>query len=730
VSARAARLWCTALLLLLAAYMGTAASVPDVWPLGPGASPASGPARAAAALVGLLLGWVLPGVPLTFLAGGPARLFWPRALGLGTGYVLATSGAYAAAVGHLPSRAAQVVLLALPCLAALVRSREVALSSRSLASVLGGALLLAALLWPKLAHEALNGDGTESYELARSLSAFALPHWDMERPEGGGRFGIPAVNPFITNSYLAGVRLSLMGTGEIAVRLTLVGALIACLAIPVSSAARAAGGPAWIYAGALTALHALWGAYYVGYERAFTDLAEPLGTDTLMTALWLAGWAELVAGSAALGVSFLFLASGVLYSAPVLATVALVTLAVRGEPSGRRALRLWIGAGVALAVIVLGIGVFTGEVGDWVRQVRSEYWSDFVDQSRRTPTLPILGLLALATGGLPVVACVRGRRLSPSSQALLATSAAYIALIAASRYKNLHYLAPLPFLLAGPAIEATGRRLQLAAAAVLALAFALSWPDTRAIHRENAALGEAACLGDGIDVATASLGGDVVYAAFAPPGAGPRFGIGKHTFARYAAALGTDDRCVLRLGRVVPEGWIPLASRHEEPALTLSTRDLDAYVQWRFRTPPMPGSFLFPAPVPAPIPLDAAAWTGRLPFAHGEALLVDGFRPEPPGRVGVRGWPLRLLVSVVSGDAPRWRTWAPEGGHTLSVRVNDAPSGEIQVAPGWSEGTLAPSGVRWRQGWSLVALTSSRPDAPLTIEWLEMNVPRAGEGSR
>ena len=48
-------------------------------------------------------------------------------------------------------------------------------------------VVLTFALWPKLAHEGLNGDGTEAYELARSLGQNRLPRWDLERwaPPGG-----------------------------------------------------------------------------------------------------------------------------------------------------------------------------------------------------------------------------------------------------------------------------------------------------------------------------------------------------------------------------------------------------------------------------------------------------------------------------------------------------------------------------------------------------------------
>jgi hypothetical protein len=159
-------------------------------------------------------------------------------------------------------------------------------------------------------------------------------------------------------------------------------------------------------------------------------------------------------------------------------------------------------------------------------------------------------------------------------------------------------------------------------------------------------------------------------------------------------------------------------------------------VRWRLRITPAPGSVLFPVPDQgteiAPIisvVVNDVGFSGRVtPYAHYGRLLVDGFRPEPPDRAGVRAWPLRLLLPELDGAATHWRVWAPEGGHTLAVRVNGTRSGAIAVPPGWSESAFATHGPGWRPGWNLIELTSSRPDAALTLEWLEMNV-RPGGGS-
>src|SRR5262245_5335292 len=539
--ARAAGACSLALLGVYAALMAAEAVWRDrafealqPWRLG---GPGPGPALSIAALsLGLGLGWLVPGLSLALLSDRSLRggRLLGRAFGLGVGYVLLSNLSFAIVAGHAPGRAGLLVLLALPPLAALWRPDAAHASppDSMLRAACVSMILLTGLLWPKLVWESLNGDGTEAYELARSLDRTRLPHWDLERPEAPGAFGYPAVNPTLTSSYLIHVQMVVLGPGELSARLAFPVALVAC-AVLVLSLARTTQGAALGYVAASAALVALWNAFYVGYEPAFPDLAGLATSDLLMTALWLAGALELARGLVPLGVAFLLLASGVLYSAPLLASAAIVAYAVFGGSRGRGALVLWT-AGLASALATaLCVGYATGSLPDWIRQIRSEYWQDFVEPGRRAPLLPLLGRLVLATGALVLAALPRFRRLTPVSRALLIAGAAYLALVACGQAKSLHYLTPLPFLFAPAALEASGWRLQAAATAIVGAAFALSWPLPLRIHREAALLGRISCL-RGVDLEDAALGGDVVYEAFARPGTSARFAIGKHTFARYA----------------------------------------------------------------------------------------------------------------------------------------------------------------------------------------------------
>jgi len=683
------------LALLSLYFIASSGASAEPWPLG-------GPSQGGPFLtwtslaLGLSLGWGVPGLSLAFLTDlslqGPALL--ARSLGLGVGYVLVTGLGYAVLFGHAPHRGALLGLLAVPPLVLFAKGlvlRPANGSQRDPILVTSLLAMIALTAMPKLAHEGLNGDGTEAYEIARSLEHHPLPRWDLERWDGPGRFGTPAVNPFLTNSYLVWAGMAVMGKGELPARLPLVPALVIAVVL-AGSLASPPGRSGWAYMVAVAALYLLWNAYYVGYEPPFTDLAEPAATDTLMVALWLAGFALVVTGAEWIGVASLVLAGLILYSAPVLTVPALAAL---GLGTRRwRPLLLYCGTGAMAAGLALAYGAASGDLADWARQVRSEYWYDLVDQTRRSPTGRFAGLLLLLTGALPLVAVARWRRLSAPSRALLCAAAFYLAITLLSSYKNLHYLAPLPFLLAPPALEAAGARWRAAAIAVVTAAFLLSWPTPAAIHRETVELGGQSCV-VGMGYEEASLAGDVVYRAFAPTGQAERFAVGKHTFVRYALQRGGED-CVLRLSQARDDGWIPVAGK----GVTLATRDVDAYAGWRLRQPPVPASPLFPGPAPVPLPLLAHAWPAALDLGRppGSALVIEGFDPRDATSPRAR---LLLPLSYGMPPGPWLRLRAPHPAVRLELRVNGHAPTTLDVPPEAASVNLSDA-VGWSTGWNIL----------------------------
>jgi len=686
-------------LLLLAAYAIAASRNPglEAWPIG---LSQGGRFLAATSLaLGVGLGWAVPGLSLALLTDPRLRgpFILGRALALGVGYIVLTGLGYAVVTGHAPGRIVLLGLLAVPpgilLGKTLKRTGHGGQGDATLAWTVVAIVALTVICWPKLAREGLNGDGTEAYEIARSLESHPLPHWDMERWEGPGRFGTPAVNPFLTNAYLAWSGMAILGRGELAARLPLLPAVVIATVVAGGLALRP-GRSGWVYLAAVSGVYLMWNAYYVGYEPTFTDLAEPAATDTLMIALWLAGFAEIASGATWIGVGSLLLAAGVLYSAPVLTVPALV---VYGASERRwRPLVLWCGAAALAGCAALAYGAASGDIHDWFRQVRSEYWYDLVDQSRRSATLPFLGRLLLLTGGLPLLALARWRRLDAAARGLLGSALVYLAIALFSSYKNLHYLAPLPFLLAPAALQASGAWPRLAATAVAVVTFALSWPTPRAVHRETLEVGERSCVA-GLSYEDASLAGDVVYDAFAPTGQAQRFAVGKHTFIRYALERGGGD-CLFRLSPESGDGWIPVAG----DAVMLSTRDPDAYARWRLRQPPVPRSLLFPQPSRPQLRIAPDAWphTIALDRLPGSVLLIEDFDPRDAAAPRAR---LLVPVTAAAGRV-RLGVRGPHPAARLQLRVNGGAAQDAELPEGAPEVELPAAG--WRRGWNVVEVRS------------------------
>jgi hypothetical protein len=302
--------------------------------------------------------------------------------------------------------------------------------------------------------------------------------------------------------------------------------------------------------------------------------------------------------------------------------------------------------------------------------------------------------------------------LSSAGRLLFLTGVAYAAIVLGGSYKNLHYLMPLPWLLLAPALEASAARVRLAATAVLALAFVLSWPTDRAIRRETIALGRESCV-QGLSYEAAALAADPVEEVFDQPVGGVRFAVGKHTFVRYALDLGGKD-CVVGLSPTVPLGATPLV---DGPATWWIT-DADRYARWRLHHVPVPSSVLFPRPPRHAYPTDAAAWSGRVPVTQepGRSLLLTGF-DDGDGAWGVTvSDRARLLVPVADPRANHVRLGlrAP-GAVRIHVRVNGTPAPELVLEP---ERDGVDVRASWRAGWNLLELDTP---VPVGLAWLEVH---------
>jgi len=661
-------------------------------------------------LLGLAFGWGVPGVSLALLFAPElrgARLL-SRSLGFGIGYVFLTGLGWASMTGHAPDRLTLLVATAAPSVWLVIRSRadDRVRRETTVVAPLVAMMLIAGLLWPKVRYEALSGDGTEVYELSRSLDASPLPKWEMETDRD--RFGTPATVPYFTGAYLAHGVMTLLGKSEVAVRLPFVSSLVvvAVTALGLVTTRRRVD---WLYAAGVGAVYLVWNAYFVGYEAPI-DLAEPAGTDALTIALWLAGFAELIGGSLTLGVVFLVLASGTTHAATVLSVFALAALWWFDRDRGRAALARATIAAALVVPVVLMFAWRSGDLQDWVRQFQSEYWEDLVAPGRRVAALPLVGQLLLMTGLLPLLIPLFRSRLSLASRVLSVTAVAYLAVVLAGSYKNLHYLMPLPWLLLPAAIEAASPGFRVLAASSLAGVLALSWPIERAIRREPIALGLQTCIqGLPYEVAAMRLSG--LYDALDWPATGRRFGVGKHTFVRYGVELGGAD-CVLGLSMTAPPGAIVLV----EGPPALWTTDPNRYAGWRLRAQmPMPSSSIFPRlRVDPPAGSDPATWPRRVRVVEsaGRSLLISGFGSGEGETVEVRE-SARLLVPLAGNHSSIGLRIHSARETMIRVVINGIPAPDVRIEPEVAEVMVAGA---WRTGWNVLEMGGA---AGTRLEWVD-----------
>lgn len=692
-------------LVVLAAYAAAAAATgagihaAEAFPLG-GLAGDGVVLGAMALLLGLLLGWGVPGLALALLTNshvtGSALL--GRALGLGVGYLAVTSLTYGLIAGHAPPRVALLILLALPNIVLLLRTRRDGAPSSviPICAALVAMLVLTAVLWQKVRHEHFSGDGTEIYEWSRSLSDHPLPFWDLEHPTGPGAFGVPMVAAFAA-APLVHAEITLVGRGEISARLPFVIALVIVVALAAGMVPHR-GGTGWLLTVAIAGVYVLWHAYYVGTEPPVTDLAESAGTDTLTIALWLAGTRELLRGSTPWGVAFLALSSATTLMGPPLAVLTLPLLWVANPDRARRAWR-WAALTGAVLVPALAVAVWATGVGaEWWTQFVREFGRDLATAETRAPEWPLVARLLISTAGLPLLAPWYWRRMSGTSRALTLVGVGYLVVVLAGQQKTLHYLAPLPWICLVPALELATTRVKIAAVGLLAAAFALSWPSPRPVQRDAITLGLESCI-QGLDYQAASLGADSVYDAFDRPATSARFSVGKHTFVRYAMDLG-GKTCVIGLSPSTPDGAVTVAA---DPRASLWTTDIDRFVWWRFHEVPVPASTLFPRPAAPTLPVAIEEWSARVDIEspRGRALLLEH-----------RGDRARLLVPVADPDNSTVALGVRAVDEWLSVTINNVPAPAAHVRSE-REGTSLIGA--WRRGWNIVEVTGG-PGLELT--WL------------
>lgn len=507
----------------------------------------------------------------------------------------------------------------------------------------------AALLWPRLTGDGLNGDGTEAFEIARSLQGHAFPHWEIESATAPARYGVSVAVPYFTGAALAQLPMGIVGAQPLAVRLLMPVALAWLLLLVVAAV------PTWSAAGRMylvigVAALVVWSITWVSYDPPF-DLAEPAGTNLVTTLFFVLGVWEAVRGAAPMAAALWVSACMTTFGGPVLLMTALPAL-VWCAPTRARQVWWWTaGLGGAALSGLLVVGVATGDLAWWVAQVHGEYWRDLVGGERRVDAWPIVWRWGVLLGGAPFLVLARWRDVSPLARLLSLTALGYVTVVVLGADKSLHYLMPIP-LLVWPAALAVGRPRELVVAAMVAsVALVGGWPSRIGPDDTPQALGRDSCV-RGLDFQSATLASRPIEDALASPRQPDRLGVSRHPWL-WHAMTDTTGRCVVGLSRDLPPGGTLLVSGDQAMAWTT---DLDAFVAWRFHPARWVTAWLFPRAPMVPYPVDVQQWPDEIDLqqAPGEGLVIMSSTTADRRVLVPAGNPSTWLVTLESeADASR-----------------------------------------------------------------------------
>lgn len=499
-------------------------------------------------------------------------------------------------------------------------------------------LVLTTLLWPRITSDGLNGDGTEAFELARSLREHPLPRWEIETLDHEAQFGASLAVPYITGAALAQIPMAIVGESPVAVRV-LMPICLGLLVVLVRARTGPLSATGWTYLALSTATYLVWATTWVSYDPPF-DIAEPAGTNLLTTLLFVLGTWECVRGSVPLGVVLWTCASLTTFGGPVLTLGALAGITLQVP---ERARRVWLStltiSAVVVAILVVW-GSVTGDLSGWIGQIRNEYWRDLIGPERRVAGWPILARWSLLLGLLPLVLLRRWSLVSPLERVLVIAGVVYCGVVVAGADKSLHYLMPVPFLVWPAALAASRGAERVLASGIAAAALVAGWPATIGPNPTPRLLGADSCIVD-LDFEGASLASVPVEDALAGPREPDRLGISRHAWVRHALDE-QRGRCVIGLSPTVPPDATLLVDGTRASAWT---RDLDAFVAWRFHPAGWTHAPLFRRAEPVPPPRDPYQWPDDIDLLEtpGEALVL----------VSSEGDQRRLLVPAVTASS--WR---------------------------------------------------------------------------
>jgi len=375
--------------------------------------------------------------------------------------------------------------------------------------LIGVAAVTAAVvvLFPEQFVQCFNEDGTETYELARSLREHFLPHWELETWtwERGNRLGTVVVNPSLINSYWTCGLQTLLGDGEhgggeLAVRLPYWVWWLAIFAVSLRLVRRSTAGGAWLAAvalGLLVFFTSVLFSFYVGYNPYMADLANPGVPDALFTLCVLLaldclrqkdGWGFVV--SMVLGSLVLY--AGVVMLGAILAS-AWIWQPIQQKETLRWGLRT-VELLLAIAGLYLAWGWWEGVLPAWADTADVEYLADYLSPfSRWTSGALFFGYFLLLGGGASALGLVWAFRRGPWQRTVATATLLYLLVVLLSGFKNVHYLGPLlpiPLILflSSKQSERT-KQVHLAAVCSLVLCIIVCWPAQRRTFTLNRLLG-------------------------------------------------------------------------------------------------------------------------------------------------------------------------------------------------------------------------------------------------
>ena len=282
-----------------------------------------------------------------------------------------------------------------------------------LAMLVGLATLVTAagLFYPEHFLQCFEGDGIESYELARSLREHFLPYWEIEWI---GQFGSAVVNPVVIDSYWACALQTLLGDGELATRLPFwlwrLGMFAALLAM-VRRNDSAPGLLTSVPLALFVFLGVLWNTFDVGWDGYVTEPVSPGAIDACFTLFLLLAFECLRQEDLAGWVVMMALGSLVLYAGPVM-FVLTAAAGLLWQPVARARMAKAVLAGLAvasaIALFYLTWGWLEGSLPGWWATIDGEYVDKVTRPLPRWPaSILYAGYFLLGCGLVPIIGLLR-----------------------------------------------------------------------------------------------------------------------------------------------------------------------------------------------------------------------------------------------------------------------------------------------------------------------------------